>query len=189
MSTPEKNPSDSMPELPSESSPVNEVVEGIPEDINIPPSILQGENTSGEMSPAGEIFNPEIHVSPDSINAKTGRYRLKKGAKSGAQVSQESGDMRGEQFTDMFIGVGCMVMGSGFAPENKGEREPLDNAFTNWADANEIKDLPPNIALVLAIVAYSAGRVQKSQPLKDTLKERFKKVYTFIKSKINRKAQ
>ena len=78
----------------------------------------------------------------------------------------------------LWFAVGELILGSDWAPE-KNEPQIIKGAFKTYFVANGIGDIPPGIALALALGGYAAVRAQKP-----TVSERIGKVTAWIKNLI-----
>jgi hypothetical protein len=63
-----------------------------------------------------------------------------------------------EMFAGTFIGVGQMVVGEEFKPEDKGEQDALVSSFNQYFIAKGNPDIPPGIALALGLGVYTFKR-------------------------------
>jgi hypothetical protein len=139
-------------------------------------------------SPSGEIFDPSLHVSPDSINKRTGLFRRKKGApkpegnlNSGnvnqlncqqlATIKQQT-ENAGVVLSGLFFGVGCMFLSSDFAPKNAEEKKAVHDSIVNYLASSGISDIPPGMALAITLCGYTAGKFAAEENVRKSWKEK-----------------
>jgi hypothetical protein len=168
--------------LPPADKPIDEIVADTGTQINLPPENM----TSGIVSPAGEIFDPEIHCSSSSIT-KQGYFRRKSGSpkvqrigvhKNGQQNTEGNVEQNrqlenaGFILAGVFFGIGCGILGPDFIPENKAEKETVEIAINNYMSSLGLTDIPPGIALVITLVGYTASKYAQKESVRKTWKER-----------------
>jgi hypothetical protein len=127
---------------------------------------------AGDMLPEA----PEVEESLENLNTEEINIpeniidNIKEQAKASSVV-----------FTGLFIQTGEVVLGD-FQPESKEERQNLESAFYAYFLENGIVDVPPSIALVMALTGYTIPRLQKTEP-KNRIKGYAKKVYSWFKKR------
>lgn len=130
------------------------------------------DNPATPPKSSGE-FDPSIHATNDDGTprlTKTGKLRLRPGAKSrlnaglnlpGEKPPPTEYDVAGHAAAMIFVTTGTILLGADFQPENEGEHEQVANAFACWCEANNINDVPPGIALAIALSGYIGKRLYK----------------------------
>lgn len=130
----------------------------------------------------GEEFDPDIHLSDKDGNprlTKHGKFRLKPGRKTGTDHSAKQRinrpnaanenispemSMAAETAASMYINSGVMLFGEEWIPDSaKREREHLVSAFEQYFIAKGIEDIPPGLALAIAMFGYAAPRLHMPQ--------------------------
>jgi hypothetical protein len=167
---------DMLPEAPE----VEESLENLnTEEINIPENIIDKK---------GNKFDPEIFRTNENgvpLFNKDGsfkkQYRKKGQIEKPAVNIKEQAKASSVVFTGLFIQTGEVVLGD-FQPESKEERQNLESAFYAYFLENGIVDVPPSIALVMALTGYTIPRLQKTEP-KNRIKGYAKKVYSWFKKR------
>jgi hypothetical protein len=130
----------------------------------------------------GTVFDPDVHATDAEGRPKLTRKRtfaLKRGRKGRADeapvetaVTPENLTERvqawntGAGFASLLEAVGVAVGGGEFAyarDEKTGtdERAAMTHAFARFCEAKNINDIPPGIALTIAVVGYVAPRFAK----------------------------
>lgn len=84
----------------------------------------------------------------------------------------------GETAANLFFNIGTMALGEGWQPDNQGEALAVAGAFRDYFKSQQIKDIPPGLALTLVITSYSLSHAQKP-----TVKSRLQKVGAWFKEK------
>lgn len=144
---------------------------------------------SHETNSHGQLyagFDPSIHAQNEDGTPKVkkdGTYALKRGRKSGAvlvsaaqspeelpnpSISVPSNEppkkvnykVLGQVYAGIFFSGTSSIIGPEWLPQNNDEKKNVENAFSAYAESTGANDLPPGIALVLTIGAYSAARLQ-----------------------------
>ena len=175
--------------LPVGEPPIQEIAASIGEGINLPPVDAHGASTgeaaqagTGPLSPAGEPFNASVHVSLESIN-KDGRYRRKKGAPKlegnynatatpNNQQPNASAENCGPIIVGLFVGIGCAVCGRDFAPENQKEMDGLLLPTNDLLAKYQVKNIPPEVAIILAYAGYAAAKFAAKEACRKTFAEK-----------------
>lgn len=157
-------------------------------------------------------FNPEIHATNEDGTPRTkkdGSFALKRGRKSSANlpsgepalpVAENSSTSivktettkkinykaLGKVYAGIFIGGTSSIIGPEWNPANKEELTNLENAFSAYAESTGAQDLPPGIALVMTVAAYSAARFQHENTRNKFgfLKDKFKVAFLWLKNKV-----
>lgn len=109
---------------------------------------------------------PPVWIGPGSITPggqDTGPATGANGTTDGAPGTPAVADSPSAPIANIavssFIGLGCMVLGDGFAPASDAERDMLVSPTAAYLDSLEITDIPPGIALVGVVFAYTAGKM------------------------------
>ena len=202
------------PELPPDSDPVKEVVENIPDEftplddspntVNNQTTELNENNESSSgfddtfLSPSGEVFNPEIHISKDKIN-KDGSFKRKRQRKTFSQDGAEIPEILPAENNAcavtcvyVFEQIGCSICGDDFKA-NPNEKAFLTNTLQRYFDEKGIQDLPASMAVVIAFTSFTVAKLQqetckqKAKPFFDKVKEKLYKCYSFFKNLFKRK--
>lgn len=157
-------------------------------------------------------FDPEIHATNADGTPRTkkdGSFALKRGRKpanalpSGepvlpaaeigtAPIVQKDASKKtnykalGKVYAGLFIGGTSSIIGPEWQPQNKEELINLENAFTVYAESTGAQDLPPGLALVMTVAAYSAARFQHENTRNKFgfLKDKFKVAFLWLKNKV-----
>ena len=156
----------------------------------------------------GAPFDPAIHVTDSEGNPKLttkGRLRKRPGRKSGgvssaglsservrnpatgeqsSALKRQQARMSGGAAANALIMFGVVMGGDEWNPiqdEKEGidERAQLQQAFGDYFEAKEMSDIPPGVALSIAVVAYAAPRFTMPQT-----KSKMQKFKEWIASKI-----
>lgn len=192
------------PVIAPENTGEPEVINELPEEIKIPE--IQRPENDGNLkseekppverfySPNGkEQFDPNLHVSKTSVT-KTGFFRKKKGGFSSEnqqpeneeQSTVQSGaigatpEMVGITMSNMTLGCLSFIFGPEMMPDSKQEKQMVDGAFINFANAKQISDIPPTIALCLTLIFYAGAKIAQ----KETCKTRWQKFYDGAKKMV-----
>lgn len=202
------------PELPPDSDPVKEVVENIPDEFTPLDASSTEEtdqntilNESSEassglddtfLSPSGEVFNPEIHISKDKIN-KDGSFKRKRQRKTFSQDGAEIPDVLPPENNAcavtcvyVFEQIGCSICGEDFKA-NPNEKAFLTNTLQRYFDEKDIQDLPAGVAVAIAFTSFTVAKLQqetckqKARPFLDKVKEKLFKCYSFFRNLFKRK--
>lgn len=170
--------------LPDPSKAIPSVVENISDDISLPPEKGQGDmpadSVQGETDSCGTVFNPAIHF-PDRRKTKTGKFRKRKGGTDDDETPKQdiasnpaNPETTGKALSVLFFGLGSSVIGStDFMPENQTEAEMVEKPMAVFCAQKGLSDIPPSIALVLAMVAYTAHKAASKKTVKEKLIEKF----------------
>ena len=157
----------------------------VADEIDKAPRFSPGDNggasaqDTGPTDSYGRSFDPDLHKTKEGgepLLTLRGRLRVKKGKKPksddkstvgtlSSKIEQHEANYKamGKMATGMMIQGGAAVFGPEYLPRPKSEvgydeRLLLEGAFEEFFRAKEIKDLPPGLALVVAIGAYSLPR-------------------------------
>jgi len=84
----------------------------------------------------------------------------------------------GETAANLWFNVGMLAMGEDWKPDNQGEALAVAGAFRDYFKSQQIKDIPPGLALTLVLTSYSLAHAQKP-----TVKTRLQKVGAWFKEK------
>lgn len=161
------------------------------------PSFIVADNLTDSQSP---ITIDDDYESPQPIEVKRGRGRPKKvdtleRLNSVTQAPQRQPkivappvittkvvnyDEMGKVAATLFFGVGEMVLGADWAPEND-EPKIVSGAFGAYFKSVNMTDIPPGFALSIVLVSYAAQRVQRP-----TIKSRISGAMLWTKNKIKR---
>lgn len=158
--------------------------------------------TGGIVSPSGEIFDSDIHVSPDKINAD-GSFRKRPGRKKQAQTNTSKSESQlgnihadnappsGSQVAGKAAAHAMFMMGVAIGGEEWqpvvnpevgiNEPEMLSGAFADYFEAKGVEDFPPGVALTMAVLSYAAPRFQQPKT-----KTRFGLFKAWLKNKFVR---
>ena len=159
---------------------------------------------------AGNRFNPEIHATGNDGRGKktaSGNWAKKRGRKAGslkipgdksaetraieleARKKAESAAL-GQVAANLVFTLGVGLGGDEWRPEidpTTGKDEPahMTTAFGDYFHAKNMQDIPPGVALVLAVAMYAAPRFAKpkTQTRVGNFAKRMKKFYTYIRGK------
>lgn len=146
-----------------------------------------------------ETFDPAIHVSDKEGNpvlTKTGKFRFKPGRKSGqsrtsginipqtdaADEDEEKIRLAAQTAAAIYINTGVVTFGPEWLPDRAAnEQEGLSEAFYQYLKAKGITDIPPGLALAIALSGYAAKRMY--MPQTQTKMQRF---ILWVKLKLGR---
>lgn len=129
----------------------------------------------------GSPFDPAIHVTDAEGNPKlttTGKLRKRPGRKSGTGTATKStiatgpapdpeaearraARATGTVAANLLISMGCMFGGDEWQPRRDAgydEKAYLETAFADYCEATGVSDIPPGLALTIAISAYAGPR-------------------------------
>ena len=142
----------------------------------------------------GNPFDPDIHVTDDDGRpklTKSGKLRMRPGRKSASNVSvgptsnaaglspQQKLQARqaGDAAANSLIMLGVVLGGEEWHPikdESTGldEKAHLTMAFGDYFEAKEMTDIPPGVALTIAVSAYALPRF--TMPQTKTRMQKFK---------------
>jgi len=168
----------------------------------IPDSGTVSDMVSGVME-AHDGFDPLTHaVNPDGTPKRKvdGSYALKRGRKSGvlpspsstsspqAQVVQTptiNVDEASRQSCNMLINGAVLLFGEQWAPQDKEEAKGLQVSFKNYFEARGVPNVPPEVGLVVAMLAYSLPRLthEKTVSRFTVLKMRAFEIWSAIRGK------
>lgn len=174
---------------------------------------------AGLVDTRGREFDKDLHAVDDSGNpiiTTKGKLKLKKRGRPAkgetkAAVSVDSGiESRiggvspgpapeeiqsralGVYSANLLISLGRSIGGEEWEPrkdEAFDERENLEIAFGDYFAAKELKDIPPGIALSLAVSTYIGPRLFMPTTKKRTLSFMDKMKLLFMKKKLEKKAE
>jgi hypothetical protein len=149
---------------------------------------------------ANDGFDPLTHaVNPDGTPKRKvdGSYALKRGRKSGATPTTNSApaqsvqtptinvDEASRQSCNMLINGAVLLFGEQWAPQDKEEAKGLQVSFKNYFEARGVPNVPPEIGLVVAVLAYSLPRLthEKTVSRFTVLKMRAYEIWSAIRGK------
>jgi hypothetical protein len=153
-----------------------------------------------EVATANEGFDPLVHaVNPDGTPKRKvdGSYAMKRGRKSGAapttnsptaQVSQTptiNTDEAARQSCNMLINGAVLLLGEQWEPRDKSEAEGLKTSFKNYFDSRGVPNVPPEVGLAVAVLAYSLPRIthEKTVSRFSQIKIRLYEIWSAIRGK------
>lgn len=136
--------------------------------------------TDGDNEP----FDPKIHATGsdgNGIKTVAGRWRKKRGANAsgtqsrvggaaaqkGASTANQAATATGIACAEMTIGTCTMIFGAEWQArvlkDESGvvmldERAYMSKAFADYCSAKGIRDIPPGVALTMALIAYAGPR-------------------------------
>ena len=116
------------------------------------------------MDEANSIETPDevIAVEP-AIDGKAKELSTPPPAKRGRKPSQPLADV----MTNGLEALGVAAFGeAGKYNAEAGERKAIKDAFNGYIKANQMTDLPPNVALVVAVSIYAVPRLATSTKAK-----------------------
>jgi hypothetical protein len=181
--------------IPPESKAVPEIVSGISDTINKPPETapqnsapVSDTQNVDDLDADGVAWNPAIHF-PDKRKTKLGKWRKRKDGMNETTgntapqcvTTSIPPDVAGKSFAALFFGIGCGLLGEEFAPTGTSEKEMVEIPFTKFCAETGVKDLPPSIALALALVAYTANKVATKKTVKEKLMEKASAIMRLFK--------
>lgn len=124
-----------------------------------------------------EEFDPSIHVATKDglpVMNRDGSFRKKPGRKNPSisghaeprinipeAPQPDQSEMAAKACAALYVQSGMTLFGMEWAPENKEEFQGLEFAFKSYFDAKGAIDIPPGIALALAMSSYAAKRFQQ----------------------------
>lgn len=151
------------------------------------------------VAEANEGFDPLLHaVNPDGTPKRKvdGSYAMKRGRKSGAAPSTSSAapaaqeitintDEAARQSCNMLINGAVLLFGEQFEPRDKAEAEGLKTSFKNYFDARGVPNVPPEVGLAVALLAYSLPRIthEKTVSRFGQIKLRLFEIWSAIRGK------
>lgn len=168
------------------------------------PHAIAGVGSVADMvqvqSEAHDGFDPLTHaVNPDGTPKRKvdGSFALKRGRKSGvapttssapAQVAQTptiNVDEASRQSCNMLINGAVLLFGEQWAPQDKEEAKGLQISFKNYFEARGVPNVPPEVGLVVAVLAYSLPRLthEKTVSRFTVLKMRAYEIWSAIRGK------
>ena len=117
----------------------------------------------------GEKFDPTLHVTNADGSprlTKHGKFRLRPGRRASLNrpdeppQKDESLTLAAETAASIYINSGIVIFGPEWLPDAaKMEREQLVSAFEAYFEAKGITDIPPGVALTIALFGYAAPRL------------------------------
>ncbi len=145
----------------------------------------------------GMPFDPEIHsmnADGEPILTPTGKLKRKPGRKGGSQVGAP-GKSRSAVYhapdyktsakhtVEALLTVSIMLGGEEWKPiynKERGidEQGNLEHSFERYFEAKGIADIPPGVALSIALLGYAAPRFYQPKT-----KSKFQRAWNWIKSK------
>jgi hypothetical protein len=202
--TDNKNTTDAVvnvPEAPSYGAEAGRVEGSYPSEANESnsntepnPHAIAGVGSVADMvqvqSEAHDGFDPLTH-------AVDGSFALKRGRKSGAAPTTNSApaqvaqtptinvDEASRQSCNMLINGAVLLFGEQWAPQDKEEAKGLQISFKNYFEARGVPNVPPEIGLVVAVLAYSLPRLthEKTVSRFTVLKMRAYEIWSAIRGK------
>jgi hypothetical protein len=168
------------------------------------PHAIEGVGDIADMvsgvSEAHDGFDPLVHaINPDGTPKRKvdGSYAMKRGRKSGAvptpnsspvQVAQTptiNADEAARQSCNMLINGAVLLLGEQWEPRDKDEAKGLQISFKNYFEARGVPNVPPEVGLVVAVLAYSLPRVthEKTVSRFTVLKMRAFEIWSAIRGK------
>jgi hypothetical protein len=168
------------------------------------PHAIAGVGSVADMvqvqSEAHDGFDPLTHaVNPDGTPKRKvdGSFALKRGRKSGAvpttssapaQVSETptiNVDEASRQACNMLVNGAVLMLGEQWAPVDKDEAKGLQTSFKNYFEARGVPNVPPEVGLVVAVLAYSLPRIthEKTVSRFTVLKMRAFEIWSAIRGK------
>ncbi|AUR85722.1 coil containing protein [Vibrio phage 1.080.O._10N.286.48.A4] len=177
------------------------------ESTEIPRDLTFDENGEIRTDVDGNEFDIDKHVVDDNGHPKLtgkGKLRKKRGRKAGsistttaAQKAQKIAVSEKEKYravgagaANALISLGIMLGGEDFTPvinQHVDEKQNLESAFTDWAETQDVEDIPPNLGLAIVLGAYLLPRltmpkqVSKLKLAKEWLKMKFFKKPKIVK--------
>ena len=170
----------------------------------INPHAIAGVGSVADMvqvqSEAHDGFDPLTHaVNPDGTPKRKvdGSFALKRGRKSGAVPTTSSApaqvvetptinvDEASRQSCNMLINGAVLLFGEQWAPQDKEEAKGLQVSFKNYFEARGVPNVPPEIGLAVAVLAYSLPRLthEKTVSRFTVLKMRAYEIWSAIRGK------
>jgi hypothetical protein len=168
------------------------------------PHAIEGVGSVADMvqiqSEAHDGFDPLTHaVNPDGTPKRKvdGSFALKRGRKSGAAPTTSSApaqvaqtptinvDEASRQSCNMLINGAVLLLGEQWAPQDKEEAKGLQMSFKNYFEARGVPNVPPEVGLVVAVLAYSLPRLthEKTVSRFTVLKMRAYEIWSAIRGK------
>lgn len=154
----------------SENNTENSSGEGVGESVS-PTPVASNPAPSTPIGPkdaSGEVFNPALHCTmEDGVTPRytaKGNFRRRRGAANTSSVSPATTAQMvdygatGQMLAGLFFGLTTGTLGPDWEPSND-ERTQITQATIRYCEANAVEDLPPNIALVLAVSIYAIPRI------------------------------
>ncbi len=149
------------------------------------------------QSEAHDGFDPLTHaVNPDGTPKRKvdGSFALKRGRKSGAAPTTSSApaqtptinvDEASRQACNMLVNGAVLMLGDQWAPVDKDEAKGLQTSFKNYFEARGVPNVPPEVGLVVAVLAYSLPRIthEKTVSRFTILKMRAFEIWSAIRGK------
>lgn len=168
------------------------------------PHAIAGVGTIADMvtvqAEANDGFDPLTHaVNPDGTPKRKvdGSFAMKRGRKSGAVPTTSSApsqveqtptinvDEASRQSCNMLINGAVLLFGEQWAPQDKEEAKGLQISFKNYFEARGVPNVPPEIGLAVAVLAYSLPRLthEKTVSRFTVLKMRAYEIWSAIRGK------
>lgn len=152
------------------------------------------------QSEANDGFDPLTHaVNPDGTPKRKvdGSFAMKRGRKSGAAPTTSSApaqvaqtptinvDEASRQACNMLVNGAVLMLGEQWAPVDKDEAKGLQTSFKNYFEARGVPNVPPEVGLVVAVLAYSLPRIthEKTVSRFTVLKMRAFEIWSAIRGK------
>lgn len=200
-----------MPEAASDAAEAGRVAGSYPAEANERnsntdpnPHAIAGVGSVADMvqiqSEAHDGFDPLTHaVNPDGTPKRKvdGSFALKRGRKSGAAPTTSSApaqvaetptinvDEASRQSCNMLINGAVLLLGEQWAPVDKEEAKGLQTSFKNYFEARGVPNVPPEVGLVVAVLAYSLPRIthEKTVSRFTVIKMRAFEIWSAIRGK------
>ena len=145
-------------------------------------------------------FDPLLHaVNPDGTPKRKvdGSYAMKRGRKSGVPQSPSSAapavasqatitpDEAARQSCNMIINGAVLMFGEQWEPRDKDEAKGLQISFKNYFEARGVPNVPPEVGLIVAVLAYSLPRIthEKTVSRFQTIKLRAFEIFKAVRGK------
>lgn len=160
---------------------------------------MRAENSSHEETPEpSETPAPKKRGRPPGSKSKVSTL-AKKVPASNKEISHAPAvpavdyRMMGAQCAQMTFLLGTVIGGADFAPMNKNpitlvsDQEMLTDAYAKYAEAKQMSDLPPGMALGATLMVYVASRLQfpATQSRLQKIGGFFKHIWAKIKGRKN----
>lgn len=200
-----------VPEVGDDPTKAGQVAGGDPAKPNEPnsntepnPHAIAGVGSVADMvqiqSEAHDGFDPLVHaLNPDGTPKRKvdGSFALKRGRKSGAVPTTSSApaqvaetptinvDEASRQSCNMLINGAVLLFGEQWAPQDKEEAKGLQVSFKNYFEARGVPNVPPEVGLAVAVLAYSLPRLthEKTVSRFTVLKMRAYEIWSAIRGK------
>lgn len=168
-------------------------------DDNAPAPVGSISDMVSNVAESHDGFDPLLHaVNPDGTPKRKvdGSYALKRGRKAGqgagpapmATASAEptiNTDEAARQSCNMLINGAVLLLGEQWEPRDKDEAKGLHTSFKNYFDARGVPNVPPEVGLAVAVLAYSLPRIthEKTVSRFATIKIRLWELWKAVRGK------